>query len=124
MFLRNYNHSCGEVTGNKFTIWKTNLWTSIFYPVIKGEIVSDNKIKLSLSINIIGKVIFFLICTILICSSILGMSLKYNSSTISISEIIAFAIPFSSILFLIGYYGDKYIKEMILKEFNTQIKKD
>lgn len=123
MFLRNHHHSCGSVSGNNFTYWKTNLWTSIFYPVIKGEIISPNEIRLSIKINIVGKVIFFLICTLFICMTIFGTSMKYDRSISSISEILAFIIPFYLILFLVGYYGNKYIKKIILKDFNTKVKK-
>ena len=121
VFLWDFDSMFGEIDGLKFTIWKTDLFASVFYPIISGEFVQDREVKISLKINPLGKIIYFLFCTLII--SFLSIVLIKDSTNINhylLSGIIILII--SIFVFYLGYLGNRVFKSRATRHFNEYLK--
>ncbi len=100
---------CGKIQNDEFKIWRNDLWSGFLYPIIKGKII-DNKVKLTYSLNPIGRILFFLWSVglpILIISE--PLRVLSNGKGTYILFIVVLIIPLCFYLFI------RYVKRKSMK---------
>jgi hypothetical protein len=110
----------GEINESKFIIWKTDFATSIFYPIMSGEFDENGKVKISLRINLFGKIIYFLF-SLFIISMFSGMMIKEASDFDHYLIAIVVILFISSVTFALGYFGNKVFKSKTIREFKEYL---
>ena len=110
----------GNIEGLNYTIWTTNFFTSVFYPIISGEIDNDGRINISLKINLIGKIIYFLF-SIFVISVFSLIMLKEASKFDHYLLACVIIIIISSVTFFLGYLGNKVFKSIALRRFKDYL---
>ena len=123
MFFREFLVVYGSIDGNHFTLWYSTFTTSVFYPLIIGEISDDGRVKVILKINLIGKIIYFLFA-IFIIGIFSALMIKGSTSFDQYLLTSGIILIISTVTFYLGYLGNKVFKSISLREFNEYLNRN
>lgn len=115
------NQWCGSIINNEFIVWKSGGWNGLFYPLIKGRII-ENEVKLSYSLNPIGKIFFpilIFLFTIFIVLKPLEVLFARGGNAILVVVLLSIIICFA----LISNYLQKKALKISIAEFSDFLKK-